>query len=334
MTESPMFVCRLFHRDQPFEQIEQRLIGEGQTTVGRDPSADWSLPDPDGVLSRVHLALMVEDGRLFVCDRSTNGTYFADGERAPRDQRREVLPRDTVRLGALTILVDEPSTAVIEDAAATLLTSASQPAIMSNDWIDPAPSAPPHRDISLIEAFCEGAKLDASSLSSEDPQELMRRVGAIYQQTILGLSLLMAERSRLKGEYDLDRTTISAASNNPFKWTPSRKLAQDLLCGNDVGFLSDVDAVRASFEDLAKHMRALAEGADAAANLVIQTLAPETIDAEAKEQGSSLLRSRQAVCWDILTRRHAALTTKGPAHGPLKQAFGAAYGRAADGERG
>jgi predicted component of type VI protein secretion system len=331
MTETPMFVCRLFHRDQPFEQVEQRLIGEGQTTVGRDPSADWSLPDPDGVLSRIHLSLVVVEGRLFICDRSTNGTYFTDGDRAPHDELREIFPRDTVRLGALTILVDEPSNAVIADTAATLLTSAPQ--AMSKDWIDPAP-AYPHRDASLIEAFCEGAKLDASSLSSEDPQELMRRVGAIYQQTILGLSLLMAERSRLKGEYDLDRTTISAAANNPFKWTPSRKLAQDLLCGNDVGFLSDVDAVRASFEDLARHMTALAEGADAAASLVIQTLAPEAIDAEAREQGSSLLRSRHAVCWDILSRRHAALTANGPTHGPLKQAFGAAYGRAANGERG
>jgi predicted component of type VI protein secretion system len=299
-----MFICRLFHRDRPFEQMEARLIDQGETTVGRD--ADWSLPDPDGVLSRVHLVLAVEAGRLFVCDQSTNGTYLADGERIGRDQPRELFPRDSLRLGVLDLLVDAPVASNYDTSAAL---QATAPLSLASEWQDATParlSAPAHRDISLIEAFCEGARLDASALSLEDPQDLMRRVGAIYQQTILGLATLMAERARLKSNYDLDRTTISAAANNPFKWTPTRKLAQDLLCGGDTGFLSDADAVRSSFEDLITHVNALAHGADTASSQAIQTLSPQAIEAEAKEQGS-LLRSRHAVCWDILIKRYAAI---------------------------
>ena len=100
-----MFLCRLVHRDQPFQEIDARLVGEGEITVGRDPSADWRLADPDGTLSRIHCTLAVENGRLLLRDRSTNGTFLDSGERAPEGQAVELRVRDSIRLGALTILL-------------------------------------------------------------------------------------------------------------------------------------------------------------------------------------------------------------------------------------
>jgi predicted component of type VI protein secretion system len=114
----------------------------------------------------------------------------------------------------------------------------------------------------------------------------------------------MAERARLKGDYDLERTTIGAAANNPFKWTPPRKLARDLLSERNNGFLSGPAAVCACFDDLTTHMTALSDTADATLKQALQMLSPEAIETEAKAQ-TSLLRSRQAVCWEILVRRHA-----------------------------
>jgi len=333
-----MYICRLFERDRPEEQIEARLFGEGTVTIGRDPAADWPLPDPDGTLSRFHCTLSVEDGAIVLRDTSTNGTFLADGARVPRDVPVRIEAGDGVQLGALVILVDRSAvSAITGDLARTtahvpLSTIAPQ---VPSDWQDAAPPpqpAPPggRREASLIEAFCEGANLDASALCSEDPAELMRRAGAIYQQTLLGLSALMAERTRMKGEYQLDRTTIRAVANNPFKWAASRKLAQDLLCGGHAGFLSDAAAVRASFEDLSAHLAAVAEGARAAVSVAADTLDPQAIEAEARAQGLSL-RGRAATCWDILVRRYAALVTPADDGGSaITRAFGDAYGRSGD----
>lgn len=323
-----MFICRLFHHDRPFEQIEARLIAEGQTTVGRDPAADWSLVDSQGVLSRIHCTLSVEAGRLFLTDSSTNGTFLEGGVRAPVHEPVELRPRQSIRLGDLSILVDQPQGAIVD---ATTLHGALDiaPTPVPRDWSDAPPAPRPHRDGSLIEAFCAGAGLDASALSGEEPHELMTRIGAIYQQTVLGLATLMADRARVKSEAQLDRTTLGAQANNPFKWTPTRRLAQDLLCGAPAGFLADSEAVRASFEDLGRHMAAMAQGANAAANLAVQTLSPEVIDAEARRQGS-LLKSQQALRWEIHNQRHAALAAaEDPTGGPLRHAFVEAYRQAA-----
>jgi predicted component of type VI protein secretion system len=329
-----MFFCRLFHRDQPFEQIDARYIGEGEITVGRDASADWRLNDPDGTLSRIHCTLTVEDGRLLLRDRSTNGTFLEDGERAPEGQAVELQVRNSIRLGALTILVSDPPQAEAPVIETTIHPTPASPAITpAADWIDGPAARPAHRDTSLIEAFCEGARLDASSFSSEDPAELMRRIGAIYQQTVLGLSALMADRARSKAEYELERTTINAADNNPFKWAPTRKLAQDLLRKSDNGFLTDAAAVRASFEDLGGHLGALSEGAKAAVAATANAFDPEAIEAEARTQ-TSMLRNKTTVCWEIHTRRHADLTAAGGGLDPLvKRAFGDAYLRSLAGAR-
>jgi predicted component of type VI protein secretion system len=322
-----MFIFRLFHRDRPFEQVDSRLFAEGSLTIGRDPAADWPLDDAEGTLSRIHCCLALEDDRLLLRDKSSNGTYLGSGERVPPDQAVEIEPREIIRLGALSILVDRVSAEPCSDVATTLhLPLSTVAAPVPADWSDTSPARPLHRDASLIEAFCEGAKLDASALSGEDPAELMRRVGAIYQQTVLGLATLMADRAQLKNEYRLEHTTISAANNNPFKWAPTRRLAQDLLCHHEGGFLSDAEAVRASFEDLGQHLAAVATGANAATNLVIETLAPEAIDAEARTEGFSL-RGRAASRWEIHSRRHADLVAK---DGPVARAFGDAYNRAID----
>jgi predicted component of type VI protein secretion system len=308
-----MFYCRLFHRDQPFEQIDARLIEAGPVTLGRDASADWRLDDAEGTLSRLHCTLAVEDGRLTLRDHSTNGTFLQDGRRPAPDEAVDLPVRSSFTLGAHTVFVSAPpsdnETRIVAPEA---------------DWADALPARAPHRDGSLIEAFCRGAGLDASALSSEDPEELMARIGAVYRQTVLGLSALMAERARAKGEYELERTTIRAAQNNPFKWAPSRKLAQDLLRKPRPGFLGDAQAVRASFEDIGSHLTALDAGAGAAVAATAQALDPQGVEAEAKTQGN-LLRNRAAVCWELHSRRHAALAPSGGLEGLAKRAFAEAY---------
>lgn len=325
-----MYVCRLFHRDQPFEQLDARLLG-GETaarlSIGRDPAADWSLDDAEGILSRIHFTLACEDDALTLTDSSTNGTFLPDGARAPRGTPVPLAARDTVRFGALTLLIDRAADGGAPDNTRIMPAAVAQP--MPREWLDapsaPAEPRPPHRDESLIEAFCEGAKLDSSGLSGEDPADLMRRVGALYQQTVLGLATLMAQRAAFKGDHDLDRTTIGATDNNPFKWAPTRKLAMALLRLREPGFLSDADAVRACFEDIAHHLDGVAAGGEAALRAALDHLSPQAIETEAEAQGFSL-RSRAAVYREVHAQRHAALAAGAPLIG---QSFGGAYDGAA-----
>ena len=321
-----MYICRLFHRDQPFEQVDARFLAEGPLTVGRDPAADWAVEDSAGTLSRLHCVLAVEAGQLVLYDKSTNGVFLRGDERAPFDTPVILADQDSIRLGALSILVERPEESAVTAAATTLLAPRwTGPTPVAVGWSEPEPTRPAHRDASLIEAFCEGARLDASALSSEDPNDLMRRVGAIYQQTVFGLAALMADRAQLKRESEMKRTAIFASDNNPFKWAPSRKLAEDLLCGQESAFLSDAAAVRACFEDLSQHLAGMMAGAEAAVALVSTTLDPKAIEAAARSQ-ASLLRGRSAVAWDILSERHARLAERGG-----RAAFTAAYEQASAG---
>ena len=318
-----MYICRLFHCDHPFEQVDARFLAEGRLTVGRDPSADWLIDDPATTLSRLHCVLAVEEGKLVLYDKSTNGVFLHSDERAPFDEPVVLADRDSIRLGAMSILVEKPEESGGGATTTTLLVPRwTSPTPVATAWSEGQPARPAHRDASLIEAFCEGARLDASALSSEDPADLMRRVGAIYQQTVFGLAALMADRAQLKRENEMKRTTISASDNNPFKWAPSRKLAEDLLCGRESAFLSDAAAVRACFEDLSQHLAGMMAGAEAAVAVLSTTLDPKAIETEAKSQ-ASLLRGRSAVAWDILSKRHARLAERG-----ARDAFAAAYEQA------
>jgi predicted component of type VI protein secretion system len=323
-----MFVCRLFHRDRPFEQVEARLLSDGAITVGRDPGADWPLPDPDLTLSRHHCTLTVENGRLLLRDTSTNGTQV-DGAPIARDAVVELRPRQTVNLGALIIVIDQPVADEVVGAATTILGGLEighTPA--PEQWTDGSQPSAPYSEGSLLDAFCEGAGLDVSALSGEEPYEVMRRAGAIYKQSILGLAALMSDRARMKSQTDLERTTIAAASNNPIKWTPSRRLGQALLSPPGAGFLGGDDAVRAALQDLGRHMAGLAEGANAAANFTVASLAPDAVEAEAREQGG-LLRNHQALRWDAYVRRYSALVADG-GDNALRRVFVDTYARAVD----
>src|ERR1700761_6714045 len=95
-----MYICRLFQSSNPFEQLDVRIITQPQTTIGRDENADWPIRLDDGSLSRIHCTLVLEDGRLFLCDHSTNGTFLDNAERLPRDERVELSLRQSFSLGA------------------------------------------------------------------------------------------------------------------------------------------------------------------------------------------------------------------------------------------
>jgi predicted component of type VI protein secretion system len=235
-----MVTLRLFHQTNPFKQIDSRDLAEGcDLAIGREPGQGWAIEDPERELSRLHCVIEHRQGRLVLRDLSANGVFV--GAQRTRPSAGESFPLamgETFRLGRF-LVVAEGAAAAAEPRASAFDDLFHQPLLrpveiepealaIPTEWMGsaPAPAPPaagyaPAGDGALLEAFCAGARLDASAFSGEDPAEVMRRLGAVYQQMVLGLADLMNERTSIKTEYRLERTTVRAEGNNPFRWAPT-----------------------------------------------------------------------------------------------------------------
>lgn len=52
-----------------------KVFEEDGGTIGRAPSCDWNLPDPENFVSGNHASVIWQDGEFFLIDTSSNGTY-------------------------------------------------------------------------------------------------------------------------------------------------------------------------------------------------------------------------------------------------------------------
>jgi len=122
---------------------------------------------------------------------------------------------------------------------------------------------------------------------------------------VLGLSDLLSERTSLKNEYRMVRTTVAPEGNNPFKWTPARRVGVDLLKANNQGFMTGPPAVREACEDLKKHLLCLLAGMRASVAATFKALDPQVIEAQVKDQSFVLRNKRAASSWSTYTRVYA-----------------------------
>ncbi|MBS8262599.1 type VI secretion system-associated FHA domain protein TagH [Roseibium polysiphoniae] len=65
------------------------LFGPDGGTFGRSNKCDWTLPDPERILSSIHARIMCQGGTFFLLDESTNGTFLA-GEANPIGRGRSI----------------------------------------------------------------------------------------------------------------------------------------------------------------------------------------------------------------------------------------------------
>lgn len=325
-----MYMLQLFDADDAAQPIDARLLPSGSLTIGRDAAADWSIADPDCEVSRNHCELRVGEGGLSLFVTGANGVFDdCEGARYPEGEDVALPLPGALRLGRFRIVVTPAPHAGSTDGAADRTMILTPPLGAStevpSEW-DERPGPPAPGNGTLLEAFCEGAQLDASLLSSEDPDEIMRRAGALYRQMVLGIGDLMSERDAARQRYRLNRTTISGHDNNPFKWAPSQRLAIDLLLAESTGFMSGPAAVQSSFRDVKRHLVATFAGMQGSLRATIDRFDPDTL-AEAGSRRSSLLKTRSQTALEEVRERHAALRSEldQGEPGALDRAFVAAY---------
>ncbi len=326
-----MFMLQLFDKKDDLHPVDARLLRQGTLRVGRDRDADWTIVDPESAISRMHCEFRAEGDGLILRSLGSNGVFNAStGQRLPHDDDIPVILPFAIRLGDFRIVACRAPQAEIasqETRTMVLMPPLGDSIGVPVDWEDrPETEGRASARVtsgSLLDAFCEGAGLDASLLAREDPAEIMRRVGSVYRQMVLGVGDLMSERDQARSHYQMTRTTIGSTENNPFKWAPTQRLAIDLILGGSHGFLSGPEALQSSFRDIKRHLAATFAGLRGSLREAIDRFDPARIEV----QQAGLFQNKAAARLDELARRHAELVeeVEGRTSGALDRAFVQAY---------
>lgn len=323
-----MYMLQLFDADDAIKPIDARLLRDGLVRIGRDPQSDWTIPDPERALSRAHCELAPTSEGLLVRSIGANGVFDEQtGARLP-DLVEVPLPVPcALRMGRYTLRASPAAFGQGEGHDPTRTMILTPPigasSAVPTDWSDASTNVPDTGE-SLLDAFCRGAGLDASLLSSEDPALVMERAGAVYRQMVLGVADLMGERDQARTRYNLARTTIGGSGNNPFKWAPTQRLAVDLLLSNIGSFLSGPAAIASSLHDIKRHLIASFAGYKATLRAAVAAFEPASLE-RATEKGS-LLSNRHARQMSEVAARHEDLVAQlDGAEGSLDRAFVRAY---------
>jgi type VI secretion system protein len=94
------------YRRQPMAQPLSQRFEAPSITVGRAPDNDWTLPDPDQLISKKHCAIRLQGGRCSITDTSTNGVFINGSPQPVGNGRSEPLADgDHLQVGEYEILV-------------------------------------------------------------------------------------------------------------------------------------------------------------------------------------------------------------------------------------
>lgn len=94
-----------FHNAPP-RQAMIFTVGESGCEIGRSTDNDVVLPDPDRWVSSHHATIGFRDGRFFLVDKSSNGTFLNNGSaRVPTEHEIELNDGDELTIGTYDVRV-------------------------------------------------------------------------------------------------------------------------------------------------------------------------------------------------------------------------------------
>lgn len=127
----PLLRLTIENQATPADQqpLTKTLGREGLLRIGRDDSADWTLADRSGGISRNHCMIRCVDGAFVVQDTSSNGTFVNDGSERIRGSHTL---RDGDRLLIGPYLITARITGIVNAAAIGATgPGIDQPAVLS-----------------------------------------------------------------------------------------------------------------------------------------------------------------------------------------------------------
>ncbi|MET0270359.1 MAG: type VI secretion system-associated FHA domain protein TagH, partial [Sphingomonas sp.] len=175
------------------------------------------------------------------------------------------------------------------------------------------------------------------AFAGEDRARVMERLGTVYRQAILGIADLMGERTALKNDFRMVRTTIRPQNNNPFKWAPPQRIAIELLRTDDgSGYSTGEAALNEALHDVKAHMLCVLAGMRGAIGATFDLLSPSEIEARTANRGFVMPGQKSAAAWSEYVEQFATQRREADdsAEGPINRAFRQSYedqARALDG---
>lgn len=326
------------HVSGPGLDVSRRLEpGDPALIIGRDADCTICLPDPERNVSRRHLSVWNEGGRLhFHVLSVVNGVDTPAGE-LPPGARGVLAPGEAMALSAfrLTLAADPEPTIPAPDtdpwlefqrqAAALAGDPAPEPAPTGGDddpfgdWgfqstFGPGSAGGPLRADALLPAedlkpFFAGLGLDPSAQGAYTQGELetIGRLTRIALQGLLQASQAAADsRQQVQAE---DRALAETRELNPLRLDSRLETKLYFLFGGQTaskGFVPPDRAVAQLVTELAAHQHAMTEALLETVRGVVEEFDPEALKKRLLGGGPRIFESARA--WDAFVRDYAERT--------------------------
>lgn len=168
----------------------------------------------------------------------------------------------------------------------------------------PYPQAPSLPAGDPLERLLVAAGLDPAMARAalRDPR-LAETLGAVLHLLVAGMLEVLRARAKIKNDFRLTHTQISADHNNPLKLSPNAQAAlQSLFVEPQRGFLPPLEAVGEGFDDIKSHQFAMLAGMRAAFDYMFRQFDPAALQErfERKGKGAGILGNTKAYYWEQL----------------------------------
>lgn len=287
-----------------------------RVVIGRDPRAEWPLPDETLALSARHCEIVVAPPAVLLRDLSTNGT-FVNGASSRMAQEHALAAGDAFDLGPYRVAVEgvQPVAVARHTRLDVVVDEPAPPVSASPPVLTQAIATP--RPPATLQALADGLGLDAAALAGHDTDALVRRTALVARLAVAGLRRLLEEEARAKRRLGSRQTMpVPLRDTNPLRLARSPDEALLRLLATDHGA---VDATREACSALLSHDEQLQAAFAGAVRRLATDLEPASLDAAlgplAGPAGSA---QRKAALWDL--------------YGGLWQRLGLGSAGSADGE--
>ncbi|RWB67167.1 type VI secretion system-associated FHA domain protein TagH [Mesorhizobium sp.] len=296
--------------------------------IGRE-NCDWTLADPDKIISGRHCEVRYQAGAFWLYDVSRNGT-FINGSRQRMAGPHRLGHGDRLLIGRYVISVSIEQEGVTSGHSQTragstqreLPPATGRPLELSNEpffgqaeqrlsqrapvstssALQPAPAPSPARPAEadgLLREIAKAAGISPDLIQSRDPHEVAAEIGTVLRMTVEQLSLLLKARAAAKVlAKSPHRTMIGAEDNNPLKFVPGTDdILEIMFAKRRAGYLDATHSVEDAFRDLKTHELATYAAMQAALSRLLDDLSPEAI---ARKLPPTSFSSKKSQAWDAL----------------------------------